>query len=611
VGSINRSPDSHSSAAEALEALLHRTSSMVLLNLREDDVFGASFEKSPFQECGSLPETTATKSSFFPQASSSGHFQSSVGVPTGGAFGSGAGGTLFGDYKASHGSPPGPDQALTALPTRKLFDHTSKGSHFGNVSGLLKAPKTQFFAPNTHVPQGLFEHQLGLTVTVNLNGFPISGTRVTDQGLFGLDEFLQTTSRFNPGRFNNKNDPEDGLSGNFAPRPKKPNNDGPNNAAVTFVQTKPKSKSMFSGSSQETNSHAYFATDENLFDTLAHANSGTLATSAPFGSGSAFKAATADPTKSASPGVSGNRLGAALKAASARPFVPADSTSNLSSDQPFPSRHLDPEKSPFASYQYNHIPETSSSETGVPAAGAFANTTRPSLFPDSRVPRGSYRYNPATGTLKASERTIPQAVVANTGSKDAGDSNTAKLNSADTNKKARSHATVDDESPTTSTKDTKIHFTNSSNQAKSSFASSPTSNPSGSMFKEFIPKETIIQQPSPAVSMFANAPVFTASSAGQGSKFTSTPTAAAATTMDSESPTFTPSSTFAASSSASTPISIFASATVPAEVAEPVRETVNFKTLAQKVAAQKKAVSAHKKTVFKSGGGLFDSVYAK
>jgi hypothetical protein len=432
VGSINRSPDSYSSAAEALEALLHRTSSMVMQKLREDDVEEAGFEKSLFKDCGSLPEISATKVSFSPETSSSGLSQGSAGVPIRRPFGIGASGTLFGDYKASHGSHPGLDQALTAVPTGRLFDATSKGSHFENASGVSGAPKTQFFASNTQVPQGLFEHQSGLTVTANLNGFPIPGTRVTDQGLFGLDNFLQNTTRFNSGRSNNTNDPEDGLSGNFAHRPMKPNNDGPNNAAVAFDQTKPKPKSMFSGSSHETNNHAYSATHDGLFDSSAHANSGTLATAAPFGSGSAFKTTMAHPTKSTISEVSGNRLGAALKAASTRSFVPADSASTLSSDQPYPPRNLDPEQNQFSSYQSSHIPETGSSGSGVPATGAFANTTHLSLFPDSGIPHGSYRYHPATGTLTASERTIPQAVVSNTSSKDTTDFKTPKSNSFDT-----------------------------------------------------------------------------------------------------------------------------------------------------------------------------------
>jgi hypothetical protein len=602
VGSLNRLSDIYGSAAEALEALLDRTSSMVLLKLRKDDVFGASFKESPSKERESSSKTTETKSSFLPQASSSGHFYGSAE----GTFGAGASETVFGSYKTSQESPPGFDQALTALPTGRLFEPTSTGSHFGHTSEVSGAPRTQFIAPNTHVPQGLFEHQPGLTVTVNLNGFPISGTRVTDQGLFGLDEFLQTTSRFKPGRFNNRKDPEDGLSGNFAHRPKKPNNDGPNNAAVTFGQTKPKPKSMFSKSSQETNSHAYFATDENLFDTLAHANSGTLATSAPFGSSSAFKAAMADSTKSASPEVFGKRLGVTLRAASTRPFVPADSTSTLTSDQPFPSSHLNPKQNPFASYKSSHIPETGSSGSGVPATGAFGNTTRPGLFPDSGVPHGSYRYNPATGTLTASERTIPQAIISNTSSKDFADSKTSKPSSfgtepTDINKKARFHATVEDESPTTSTKDTKTNFTNKG-KAKSNFGSYPTPKTSGSMFEEFTPKETNFQRPAAPTSMFGNAPVFTPSLAGQGSRFGSTPTAAAAaaTTMDPASPVFTPASASASAfaASSSTPVSMFASATVPAEVAEPV----DSKALAQKIAARKKAAA-------KSGGGLFDSVY--
>jgi hypothetical protein len=152
VGSINHSPDRHFSAAEALEALLHRTSSKVLQKLREDDVDGTNFEKSLIKERGTFPEISATKVSFSPQISSSGPFQDSAGVPIRSTFGAGASGTLFGDSKASQGSSPGLDQALTAVPTGRLFDTTFKGSHFGdnptaqshfgNTSGAFRAPSS-------------------------------------------------------------------------------------------------------------------------------------------------------------------------------------------------------------------------------------------------------------------------------------------------------------------------------------------------------------------------------------------------------------------------------------------------------------------------------------
>jgi hypothetical protein len=89
----------------------------------------------------------------------------------------------------------------------------------------------------------------------------------------------------------------------------------------------------------------------------------------------------------------------------------------------------------------------------------------------------------------------------------------------------------------------------------------------------------------------------------QGSRFSSIPTTAA-TTMDPASPAFTPASAFAASTP---PVSMFASATVPAENAEPVEKPVDFRAAAQKI-----HTPAQKKTVSKSsGGGLFDSMYAK
>jgi hypothetical protein len=52
---------------------------------------------------------------------------------------------------------------------------------------------------------------------------------------------------------------------------------------------------------------------------------------------------------------------------------------------------------------------------------------------------------------------------------------------------------------------------------------------------------------------------------------------------------------------------MFASATVPAENAEPVENPVDFRAAAQKI-----HTLAQKKTVSKSSGGdLFDSVYAE
>jgi hypothetical protein len=159
--------------------------------------------------------------------------------------------------------------------------------------------------------------------------------------------------------------------------------------------------------------------------------------------------------------------------------------------------------------------------------------------------------DPTAGTLKATEKVFPEAAVTSTFKENITDGKTLKSKSlvdGNTNKKARRHfATVEDET-------------------LNSFAAltTNTSKPVGSMFKEFVPKEISVQRPTPAVSMFDGAPASALTSV-QGSMFDSAPTAEV--TMDSAGSAFPPVAGFD-----SAPISRFATATVPAQTAEPVRE---------------------------------------
>jgi hypothetical protein len=212
------------------------------------------------------------------------------------------------------------------------------------------------------------------------------------------------------------------------------------------------------------------------------------------------------------------------------------------------ARHLGPDQNPFVNYVPSGILGSESQGVSGPATGAFASTTHPSPFGESRVPHGSYRYNPTTGALKATEKVFPEAAVTSTFKENITDGKTLKSKSlvdGNTNKKTRFFATVEDETP-------------------NSFAASTTTRPAGSMFKEFVPKEISVQRPTPAVSMFDGAPASALTSV-QGSMFDSAPTAEA--TMDSAGSAFPPVAGFD-----SAPISRFATATVPAQTAEPVRE---------------------------------------
>jgi hypothetical protein len=480
VGAINDAPGNYSSASEALHALLHRTSSMVLNELRKD-----GFSES--NKTGDFAKIVLKESPYFPQVPSSGLYQGSAVVPTRGAFGSGANATLFGEYKTPQGPPSEPGQALTAIPTGGHFGATSSEGVFGNDSA-------------GHASFGQFPSNI--TVTLNFNSFPAS--------------------------VNNKDESEDGLSGSFALRPKKLNSDGPDAATVSLYQTGPKPKSMFADSPHETNDH------ENT--------------------------ATGDP---------GSRFGDLLEESSAR--------------------YLDPEQNHFVNYVPSGILGSESHGVSGPATGAFASTTGPSPCGDFKVPHGSYRYNPTTGTLKATEKVSPEATVTSNFKDTITDGKTPESKSmvdGNTNKKARRHfATVEDET-------------------LNSFAAltTNTSKPVGFMFKEFIPREISVQRPTPAVSMFGDAPA-SALTPVQGSMFESASTAEV--TMDTKGSAFPPVSGFA-----SAPVSKFATATVPAGVAEPETKTVEVERPVQQGHAQKIPLPAQKKTASKSGG-LFESMYAK
>jgi hypothetical protein len=550
VGAINYSPDNYPSARETLQALLGRTGSMVLIKLRKDEFKDVDPESSLLKKTDDFLKVISRKDNFS-QIPSSGLSQGSTVVPTRGAFGAGANTTLFGEYKASQGLVPGPGQASTTVPTGGHFGATSSGDAFGNNS-------------TGHASVG--QYPPNITVTLNFNGFPAS--------------------------VNNKDEPENGLSGHFALRPKNANNDGPHAAAVSLYQTMPNPRSMFPDSSHETNNQASITTGGDIF-----AASALDATPHVFGSGPAFQAVMADPAKYAYLDVPGGRFGATPKPASAL----ANATTTLPSDHPSPPSHLDPKVNSFVSHLSS---DAFGSKTSTPPTGAFANTTHPSPFGDSQVPHGSYRYNPTTGTLKATEKAFPEATVTSA-SKETPDRKTPESNSlnGNTNKKIRHFATVEDET-------------------SDNFSASTTnlSETAGSMFKESIQTET--QLPPPRVSMSGNTPASTLIP-GHETMFASA--MATADAVESEGLTFAPvagspmnpaAPAFpSVSGFASAPVSKFATGTVPAKNAEPVRKTVEVEGPIQqapfpKNPAQKVPFPAQKKTASKKEG-LFESMYAK
>jgi hypothetical protein len=555
VGPINHAPGVYSSALEALQVLLDRTGSMVTNKLRKDEFKDVHPESPLLKETNDFLKLISRKD-HFAQIPSSGLSQGSAVVPTRGAFSAGADATLFGEYKAFQGLAPGPGQALTTIPAGNPFSTTSSGGVFGNTSAD--------HASTSHASFG--QHFPNITVTLNFNGFPAS--------------------------VNNRDEPEKDPFGNLTLRPKNANNDGLDSAAVSLYQTISKPRSMFPDSPHETNNQASVTTGGDTFATSA-----LDATPHVFGSGPAFQAVMADPAKYAYLDVPGGRFGATPKPASAL----ANATTTLPSDHAFPPSHLDPKVNSFISHLSGGA---FGSETSTPPTGAFANTTHPSPFGDSQVPHGSYRYNPTTGTLKATEKAFPEATVTSA-SKETPDRKTPESNSlnGNTNKKIRHFATVEDET-------------------SDNFSASTTnlSETAGSMFKESIQTET--QLPPPRVSMFGNTPASTFIP-GHETMFASA--MAAADTVESEGLTFAPVAGSPMNPAApafpsvsgfgSAPVSKSATATVPAENAELVRKTVEVEGPVQKVPfpknpAQKVPFPAQKKNASKKEG-LFDSMYAK
>jgi hypothetical protein len=382
----------------------------------------------------------------------------------------------------------GLSQGSAVVPTTGAFD---AGSHT-NLFGEYKASQGLAPGPGQALTTIPTEGHFGATSSGGVFGNASAGKFPSN---------ITVTLNFNgfPASVN-RDEPKEALSSNFALRPKNANNDGPDPAAVSVYQTGPQPRSIFADSSHETKNQADAAT------------------------------------------------GSRVVAASAL----ANATTTLPSDHHFPPSHLDPEQNAFVpgSHAFGGAFEGKFGSTSTPATGAFASTTDPSPFGESQVPHGSYRYNPTTGTLKASE-------------------------SGNTNKKTHFFATVEDETP---------NFPSSTIDVKE---------PAGSMFKESIPKEPETQLPPPRVSMFGDTP---ASTFIPGQEvFPSAPTDA-----EFVGPAFPPGSGFGSAA-----VSKFATGTVPAQTAEPVRKTVEVERPAQKV-----PFPAQKKTASKKEG-LFDSMYAK
>jgi hypothetical protein len=251
AGLLNYAEDNYSSVTKALQALLDRTSYMVSEKLREGGIEDKNSGNPVSKDSSVFPEVRSRKGDFFPQAPNFGLCQGSSRVSTGGVFGDRASRGLFADYEATQGPPPGHGQASAAIPTGGLFGATSSGGVYGDTSagtglfgndcGASGRPNTNSCASNPHGAQGRQHPGLNTTVTVNLNGLTVSGVRGDGQGLFasfqdGSDSTPNNNSHFNISHLNRRDEPDDGLSGHFAQRPVRPQNDGPTNAAAWIKQ---------------------------------------------------------------------------------------------------------------------------------------------------------------------------------------------------------------------------------------------------------------------------------------------------------------------------------------------------------------------------------------
>lgn len=408
---------------------------------------------------------------------------------------------------------------------------------------------------------------------------------------------------------------------------------------------------MFPGSLREAKSHANVAASGGLFGSSAQDTTPHV-----FGSSPAFQAAMADPNRYLDVDVPSGMFGTTPRGTPTH--APARTSTTPLGDHPHFSSHFSPPESTFESHASGGLFGGESCSASTPATGAFGSSTPPGLFGESRVPHGSYRYNPTTGTLKASNRTGPEVTVPTSSFKETANPRTpgAKPYDTEAKKKTQFFATVEDESPFSSTEDTGKSNSNKDKATYSSpFTATPanTSKPPGSASSQFVLKKTDTQLPPPPVSMFTQNTSAGGVSSSSGppppadSRFTQSVLAGTFPPVTDQEPNFAqnvPGGAFppmnvqehnlaaafrtaatasiavpvattvpvtisagppppSVSAFISTPVSMFATATVPAQVAEPVK----VERPAQQILIPAQQIPV-KKT--KSGGGLFDSVYA-
>jgi len=426
---LNHADDSHASATKALQALLERTSFMVLQKLREDGIENVTPKKLVSKAFGALPETSAKGRVAFSHVSSS-------------------------------GAPADP------------FGATPKAdgdSAFGDRC-----------APDSHGAQVRKHPGLNNTVTVNLNGLTVSDTRAFSQGLF--------------------------ESSKTGPRPRGP----------------------FSGSSKEAKSHANVAFGDGPFVPPARGNNGlfnppTQTNNGAFGSSVQGNKGMFDASNKGKGGLfdpsaprDGGMFGSSAQdnndvfgsSAQGNTSESLEST-NTPLGRPLFYGQPKPTFSTFADYTPGRLFGGQSRST--PATDPSLSSTPPTAFGDSRVPYGSYRYNPTTGTAKVSDRSVPDIAVTESSPKDAADGETSKTEpfGEEVNKRAHFSALAENESLflSKSNNETLENNGKATDRSTSSTATTSTVRPAESLFAKFDLKERQLQQPPPPrASMFGQTP---------------------------------------------------------------------------------------------------------
>ena len=343
----------------------------------------------------------------------------------------------------------------------KPVSKSSGNGTFGDGPSTTHFPNS--CAPDSHGSHGRQHPSLNVPVTVNLNGLTVSDTKAFSQGLFGSSQ---------------------AISGSAFPR------------------TEPKPREFFPGLPNEASSHANVAPASGVLKPSAQGHGGLFDPSTQ-SKGSMFGSSVQGESGMFGSSAQGNTKdkndvfgSSAQDAASTTPFGRP-----LFDGQPQPSF------STLTGFTTGNLFGGSSLNTSTP--GPFPSSTPPTLFEDSKVPRGSYRYNPTTGTAKASDRIVPDIAVTESSPKETADGETSRYKpfGESVNKKTRFFATVEDESPVLSNDETgENNFNNA--KATESFTPLTTTKPAESAFSQFVLGESKIQHPPPPLrrSLFGQTP---------------------------------------------------------------------------------------------------------